>query len=302
MLAIIGSLALSNYTKLDRSPSDIDLVGDYDEIVAFMKKINCTTIYPIDEGKKLVGKSKDVIVEAEITWENSSAAELYALIADDPNSTQTDNLMFASLDMLYALKMTHRFKKNSPHFLKTMRDIQLMRQLGASIKDEHRAFYNRRKKETLNYKHPKLDQNKRDFFTDDVPYVYDHDSIHETVKLYEKPAYSYFKPDEAEVLTSKKLFDALPHEMRLAAVYEESCVLALERSQIPYPMTDKLKSFQMALGKVCTSITSGWFRTFAWENYDAAMALYYTATKDGYNYVDCFKHGLNNGVVTLHRK
>lgn len=301
MLVMIGSTALRMIgVDIKREPQDLDIVGSYDEVMNYLKQQNCHDIYPIDDCKKLVGKSDSLIIEAEITTPNSSAEQLYNLVLSTPDHYLVHNMIYPPLDVLYLLKMTHRFKKNSPHFTKTMRDIQRMRIHGAKIRPEHRDFYNARKAETLNYKHPKLNQNKKDFFTDDVPYIFDHDTIHQAVKLYAKPAYSYFKPDEAEVLTSKKMFDALPHEMKLAAVYEESCVLALERSQIPYPKTDQTRSFAMALMKVCTSITSGWFRTFAWENYDDVIKLYVECQSNGYGYVKSFLHGLDSGVVKLH--
>ncbi len=80
--------------------------------------------------------------------------------------------------------------------------------------------------------------------------------------------------------------------VRLAGVLEESYVLALERSQVPFkgklaPKT----SFMIALEKVCTSITSGWFREYAWENYNKVLALYDP------NYVKKFWEAVDNEVV-----
>jgi hypothetical protein len=302
MLAIIGSAALvAQNVELGRECGDLDLVGDYDDLISKLKAIGVSGITPFDNGKKIVARNKDTIFECEIAWPASTSEALYHLILSDSNSIKVEGYAYASLNVCYMLKMTHRFKKNSPHFLKTMRDIQLLRKLGAVI--EHEEFYQRRLKETLDYKHPKLNQSKKEFFTDDVPYTYDHDSIHEAIKLYDTPAYNLFKPNTTEVLTSRKLFDALDLQFRLAAVYEESCVLALERSQIPYPEMPRLKSFEIALGKVCTSITSGWFREFAWENYDNAMALYNFQTGIDQNYVDVFNRALEKGgVVKPHKK
>jgi hypothetical protein len=306
MLAVIGSAALKIHCSLDREPMDDDLLGDYDEIIAHLKLRESEFIMPIDSGKKMLGKcfrwnGRKVMVEAEITWPGSTSEELYHIILNDKKSVISGPFIYASADVLYLLKMTHRFKKNSPHFKKTMDDIKLLRKSGATVRPEHQEFYERRLKETLSYQHPKLNQSKKDFFTDDVPYKYDHDSIHKAVKLYGQPAYTYFKEDQSEVKVSKKLWNKLPYEIQLAAVYEESCVLALERSQIPYPKTDRFVSFQIALMKVCTSITSGWFREFAWENYDAVIELYKEATRNDYNYLDCFNYGLENGIVTNHK-
>jgi hypothetical protein len=70
-------------------------------------------------------------------------------------------------------------------------------------------------------------------------------------------------------------------------VYEESCVLALERSQIPFPDASPRKSFEYALMKVCTSITSGFFREWAWEHYDDVLALYNELGEN--DYIERFK-------------
>ena len=100
------------------------------------------------------------------------------------------------------------------------------------------------------------------------------------------------KADTAEVFCSKEKFLEAPEHIRLATVLEESYVLALERHQIPNnfePPRDR--SFLIALEKVCTSIASGWWREYAWENYDAVRALYNP------DYVDNFHAGLFVGFV-----
>ena len=177
-----------------------------------------------------------------------------------------------------------------------MRDIQTMRAMGATIRPEHEEFYKARMAWTYDYGHPKLNQSKGDFFTDDVPYIYDHDSIHEVVKHLSYPAYWYFKPADSEVAVSRTMFEGLSEEVKLYSVLEESYVLALERSQIPYPETDRKKSFDMALMKVCSSITSGWWREYAWENYDKVQAMY------NENYVNRFWEAERSGNVKPHNK
>lgn len=198
----------------------------------------------------------------------------------------------APLDVLYLLKMSHRFKKNSPHFKKTMMDILFMRSLGVGIPEELDEIYKLRQKESYDYSHPNLNVNSKDFFKgDEVPYVYDHDTIHQAIAVLGEPAYKSYMKDDSEVMTSKEKFFAQPKHVRLLGVYEEACVLALERSQIPFGddvdgPTPK-QSFLMALNKVCTSITSGYFREYAWENYSIVLKLYQRMGED--DYVERFK-------------
>lgn len=190
----------------------------------------------------------------------------------------------APLEVLYLLKMSHRYKKNSPHFFKTMNDIHYMRSLGASIPAELEDVFKLREKETYDYSHPNLDVKSRDFFKgDEVPYVYDHDTIHEAVAILGVPAYKSYMKDDSEVMTSKEKFFEQENHIRLLGVYEESCVLALERSQIPFNFeVPARQSFVIALSKVCTSITSGYFREYAYESFHVVMKFYESMGEDDY--------------------
>ncbi len=292
MLVMIGSNALKYHINIDRKPKDLDLVGPYNKVISFAKKCgDIRECYPFHNGKKYVIKTNSEIIEAEIAWDGSTASQLVHLVENDPNTIEKDGVLIPSLDVLFTLKMSHRFLKNSPHFLKTMRDIGVMQNLGAKIADIE--FFKRREKETYNYNHPKLNVAKTNFFSGDgVRYLYDHDSIHIAMAQLEKPAYKFYQPDNSEVNVSKKYFFEQPEFIRLFGVLEESYVLALERSQIPFgdKFTPK-KSFDIALMKVCTSITSGWFREYAWTNYDKVQMLY----RD--NYVERFWKAVDDGIV-----
>jgi hypothetical protein len=293
MICVVGSHAMNiQLLRLKgvqyRKPMDMDIVGSMDEVVEFANRnmTNITEQYPSKKGTKMIFKSMESVIpysnimEAEIAWDSTSAAALRDLILADPQTIYHDGLAYASLDICYMLKMTHRYLKNNPHFLKTMRDIHNLRSLGATIRPEHNKFFKQREKDTYWYAHPKLNKNKKDFFNGDgVKYVYDHDSIHESVKEGVFPAYTYFQSENAEVMCDMKKFFELPEQIRLNAVYEESCVLALERSIIPFG-TDYQKAFNMALEKVCTSITSGKFREYAWENYATVRGMFKAETFD----------------------
>lgn len=299
MLALIGSHATKRH-GLPRFPSDVDVVGTYDEVQQFIRQhvTKPSQIIPTERGKKVVAKGDGIIIEAEIAWPGSLAAELLSLIEADPSTEivkfEDTKVYVPSKDVLYMLKMSHRFLKNSPHFTKTMDDIRFLENAGARILPEHYDFFKRRETATYDYKHPALNVSKKSFFNGDgVEYTYDHDSIHEAIKVLDRPAYTFFKPLENEVMCSREMFDNLPHRIKLLAVLEESYTLALERSQIPFG--DKVSpttSFKMALEKVCTSITSGWFRAFAWNHYHEVMELF------DVRYVDRFWAAVAEGKVS----
>lgn len=230
-------------------------------------------------------------IEYDIAQPGDSTDQLIQYCEDLGNDliTTYPGDRIAPLDMLYLLKMSHRYKKNSPHFFKTMNDIHYMRSLGAKIPTELENVFKLREKETYDYSHPNLDVKSKDFFKgDEVPYVYDHDTIHEAVAVLGVPAYKSYMKDDSEVMTSKEKFFAQENHIRLLGVYEESCVLALERSQIPFNFeVPARQSFVMALSKVCTSITSGWFREYAWENFGVVMKFYDSMGET--DYIERFK-------------
>lgn len=306
-MLLIGGHALRYHVSsmpLNGRLKDYDFICTYEEFDKWAKynKKDVKECYPIDEGKKMVVKTVDTIYEFEIAWPDSTAKQLIDYCSKDPDCyglphtdwPGMDNVGVPSLHVLYTIKMSHRYLRNNPHFLKTMNDIKLMRKFGAMIPDSLTDWYKARQKETYWYKHPNLNQGKMGFFNpnEGVNYVYDHDSIHRAMAQLEMPAYEYYKGDSAEVLCDKKKFFALDEMTRLYGVLEESYVLAIERSQVPFPgKTSPKWSFLKALEKVCTSITSGWFREYAWENYNKVIELYNP------NYMDVFNQGIDKGIV-----
>lgn len=314
MLLIIGSEALRHFgVKMpERKRLDIDIIITKDSLAEHIRSVNpkkmkhsedASAVYVIGDDYL---SDKTIMYEYEVAWSGSAGADLLDLVAANPGKyaqewfINNEPVYFARPEVVLALKLSHRYKKNSPHFLKTLRDIQALRAAGFSVPKELKAWFKKREKETYNYKHPKLmGVKKGEFFSDDgISYVYDHDSIHEAVKTMDKPAYSRFQPDGEEIGTSKAMFFKCPLAVQLLAVLEEAYVLSLERAIIPFDMfgdAEKCRgAFDMALSKVCTSITSGWFREFSWENFDKVNQLYDP------EYVTRFSEAVSRGEVKPH--
>lgn len=285
-MIIIGS---NEYMKR-RSKKDVDIIMNYYEFVNFYSQFDSSEItdFSIEPYKYCHFKVGSMHYEIHLVQEDeqSTNAELLSYCENEDFIMKN-----APINVLYCIKMSHRFKKDSKHFHKTMADIKALRSMGANMDDPVLyEIFKRREIETYNYSHPVLDTTKSEFFDKrTVNYVYDHDSIHECVKMQSKPAYSYYMKDGAQVMTDEDKFKNCPERIKLMGVYEESCVLALERSQIPSNFSINPEvSFKIALEKVCTSITSGWFREYAWENYKKVMDIYVRAGKD--DYVKRFKN------------
>lgn len=319
-ILLIGSQALRDSNiEVGRPQLDFDFIATPEAAAAYVKNKLKDGLYPeakvqySEDAKYLyLFRGKDMpIIEFELAWPDSTALDLLERVDRRANGLTADITSFsdglviatASPKLVYALKMSHRFKKNSTHFKKTRDDILLLRRLGhGKLPIRMGEWYKARVKETYSYKHPKLQGvSKADFFKDDgISYVYDHDAIHWAVNHLPDPAYRYFQPDGEEIGTSKEEFFKATRVVQLLAVLEESYVLSLERAIIPYNLWDNeaacRRAFETALEKVCTSITSGWFRTFAWENYDIVRGMY------DIEYVKRFKVRADHGLIKLHVK
>lgn len=308
MLLIGSRAAIVRGVQLGRSPSDTDVIATPSETRSLIRMLHgereVKSAHPVGDGNKTLIVTKSLgRIEVETAWVDSTGASL-------TNWSLQDSIASSILcgrwpvavptgDVLLTLKMSHRYRKDSPHFNKTRTDILALRAAGFSVPPHLKDWLKQREKETYAYAHPKLNQSKMGFFAGDgVPYIYDHDSIHCAMAINAGlPAYTLYQKDGSEVAVDKRKWDALPIETQVASVVEESLVLALERSQIPAPggLTPDA-AFDRALMKVCTSITSGWWREFAWEHYDDARAMRQRVI--GWrNYTTLFRVALARGIV-----
>ncbi|GBC03328.1 hypothetical protein RclHR1_05070012 [Rhizophagus clarus] len=94
-----------------------------------------------------------------------------------------------------------------------------------------------------------------------------HDDLHELVKYGDHPIYQSLKEDQSKAWIKKSLFEKLDHQSKLNCVKEEAMVIALERFLIPMISKNQEKSYKLALARICTTLTKGWFRKFAIDNY-----------------------------------
>jgi len=254
------------------------------------------------------GKPVELIVAAP--------GSAYELALDYPASCKTifvagEEIPCAQLKLIAALKKAHLVtdKRWYHHireysYLKKLLDTPHVKP--SQWDDKLRAIFKLHRVEVAKKKHPKLNQSKQDFFGQKESYnIFDHDSIHVAVAHPRPPAYLSYKGD-AEVWCEKSKWDAISHAEKIRGVVEEACVLALERSIIPALFQDEKaerqiafvgekRAFEMAVMKVSTTITSGWFREFAIENHDEVMA-------NKPDYTKAFFEGIGLGIVKKFEK
>ena len=132
-------------------------------------------------------------------------------------------------------------------------------------------------KEAYPQGNPKLNQTNEMFFDDPVKKVYDHDFLHELYAYEDRPMFEKLKRPEQFNLAwcTKDLWDKLSQTQKLQCVAEETYVIATERFMVPnnwnYPTK---KAYYFALKKVCTTLTSGWFRDFAIDNFPQVFEMF----------------------------
>ena len=108
-----------------------------------------------------------------------------------------------------------------------------------------------------------------------------------TVSLKQLPAYTKYMKDNADVMTDLDKFFQQNFQTQILGVIEETMVLALERFCFQ-PKNQLLLSssghhqvklpkyaFEFCLKKVCTTITSGYFREFSYVYYFEALKVYH---------------------------
>lgn len=164
------------------------------------------------------------------------------------------------------------FDKHITHYHKYLADFKNF------LTGDTLAFLEERTKLTLEQYpqvKPNLNQSVQDFFDDAVTKVYNHDRLHELFAYEDKPMYTKLQTNPEKAWCSEKLWYTLNHQQQLQCVAEETMVIATERFLVPknWEFPSKL-AYMKALKKVCTTLTSGYFRSFAIDYYPEVISLY----------------------------
>ena len=302
-MLMIGSRAASlRMPNFPRKCVDFDWICTKEEFDSWLnknqEKVGATKIYELPEFNKWIVEGQ-TNCEFEIIKPGTSAELLDKLVKEDPETLETPFGLVPSISAIFAIKDSHKYKKfetprGCANWYKHAIDWHMMRNAGAEIKPEYQEFVKLRSKETYTNKLPKLNVNKDEFFNGDgVNYVYDHDSIHRSVALFSQPAYTMYMKDGEQVMCDKDKFFSLPREVQLAGIIEESSVLAIERAMVPHGIWSAKYAWTFALSKVCSSITSGWFRKFGYDNLLEILNMYPE------NYWENFQKDVASGKVIL---
>jgi|GEM_PF-3600826 len=296
--ALIGSAA---YREVFSDNQDIDLLADQDFATWLLFQYPAETTQELPLATTYMTKIDDKIVEVRVPHPGTAHAKVLELATG-----QIEILDFkvcqVSLPMLAALKKSHlivphRWERHIEQYsrIKGMLGVEKFKpsEWGPQVE----AVYKQHRAEILQFAkpHPKLNTQKNYFFEEASYKVFDHDTIHQAIALGPVPAYTLMQ--DGEVWCSREKWDGLTQQQKLHCAQEEASVLALERSIIPALFLGKTFrgaqwAYEYALSKVCTTITSGWFREFAIEHYDFVKE----ARPD---FVGMFFDGIKNKTVKI---
>lgn len=200
-------------------------------------------------------------------------------------TVKIDGNLYATVDALYTIKCSHLGWAN-PKWNKHKRDILLLKHNGAKLIHElYKALVEFWKIELSDKSWLSLNQTKREFFTDNVVYIYDHDYLHELVAYPNQPIYIHCLKENHEILIDKTKFDKLSFEQQIRMFREEISVIAIERWIVNPKAKGRyswMKAYPLALEKTITSLTKGWATEFIVLNLEHFV-------KPDYSY---FKHCL----------
>jgi hypothetical protein len=176
------------------------------------------------------------------------------------------------VEYLYAIKRSHihrplNFSKHIIHLHKLKPLVTF------PLSDECQNFLKERTRLTkLKWpdRTPSLNKSNDEFFDDYVKKEYVHDDIHKVVAFGSIPVYEKMKRDFSQAKCEKDMWMMLSHQDKIRCVQEEAMVISLERFIITKKLNPKL-AYYKAVEKICTNLTSGWFRDFAIDNWDQVI-------------------------------
>lgn len=307
-MLVVGSKALKyRFPRLSREVKDVDIIAYESEVsdlqlqlcpTKITKTPELITFYSIQNRNEIFDKANVEILIAD----KSDSLKMYLIYQ---KLTLGDDL-FAASEILYSLKKSHI---NFPvKFEKHIEDYTFLNAFFSGI-DKLSKVTKINFKETESrlgrLKTPSLNKSVDQFFDQSKSFVksyFVHDHIHQAVSHYEQPLYLGMQKDTNMAKCDKDLWNQFTFEDKCKCVLEEAYVIALERKILPVIYGDSKQWFsadealRWSLKRICTTLTSGWFRQFATDNYHYILKMY------NENYVTDFldkvdKRSILRGVV-----
>jgi hypothetical protein len=297
-MLIVGSKALKHYyPDFPRKVNDIDLIGFKKNAEILIKLLDPLTIKETNNTILLKNiQNKNDLYDTDnveiLLADNSKSLKMYL-------DYDKDNL-FASKEVLFSIKKSHihfpiKFKKHIHDYCFLNDKLDGIDKLESITEINYQETEERFGK----LKTPNLNVSVNEFFDQSKDYVqpiFIHDDVHKIMAHYDKPLYQKMQNEKNKAKCDRTLWTIFSFEEKCLCVLEEAYVIALERKILPmlfkggkYFSSDE--SFDWALSRICTNLTSGWFREFATNNYFTIKMLYNN------KYVEKFLTAYENGDI-----
>lgn len=217
------------------------------------------------QGWDIRPKDIDIWSDQPLGKEQGDTCLIPSKILELVPTVNIDGVLYANIDALYTIKCSHLGWAN-PKWSKHKQDVLLLKHKGATLIPElYKSLVEFWRVELNDKNWLSLNQTKKEFFTDNVVYVHDHDYLHELVAYPNKPMYTHCLKENHDVLIDKVKFDKLQFEQQIRMFREEISVIAIERWIVNPKAKGKysfMKAYPMALEKTITSLTKGWATEF----------------------------------------
>ena len=304
-MLVIGSVAAKYWIPSFRQHQDMDVWALPHDFFAWYDHHlpNLAKVIPQENPNKLFVHYNDngnlLKMEVRLLTEGGPHMEMYKANASAATIYKANTeWSVASLKTLLKLKRSHiehplRWQKHIEDYSVLLKEYNKFKRYYDEHQDNERleAAYKTLYKMTndkLGTTKVNLNMSNEEFFAQSQEYikrVYDHDSLHRAVMFYDAPLYERMKDDKSRAMCSKRLWETFSELDKVRAVQEESMVIALERRVLPRILKGKAydakKAYDYALMRICTNLTSGWFRDFAIDHWVECSQL-------GFDYVSRF--------------
>lgn len=300
---VVGSKALKyRFPEIKRQVKDVDVVAYLDDVGRLQSMLLPNRIV----------KTEWVVSFIDIQNKNEifDKPNVEILLADKSDSLRkylvyqklkSNDELFACAEILYSLKKSHihfpiKFEKHINDFIFLNRYFS-----GVDVlKDITKLKFLETEERLGKLKTPSLNKSVSSFFEQSKSYVksyFIHDDMHKAVAHYDAPLYLRMQRDSTKAACDKILWEKFTYEDKCKCVLEEAYVIALERKVLPSLFGDAKQwtsaeaALNWALMRICTTLCSGWFRSFATENYDKIRLLANS------NYVEDFLLKFEQGKI-----
>jgi hypothetical protein len=298
-MLIVGSKAFCKIFNSDRSINDIDIIGTKKHADILVKKLKPKKIKDENGLISLISIDKNSDFDKE---------NLEILVSDDSVSLKSyleyegnpKELKYASAEVLFSLKKSHihfpiKFSKHISDYCKLYDHLNGVDVLSGITKINFTETENRIGK----LKTPSLNKSVKKFFGQSnglVKSYFIHDDMHMAVAHYDRPLYERMQKDLELAKCDKNLWNDFSFEDKCKCVLEEAYVISLERKILPMlfgkgTLISSLDSLDWALMRICTTLCSGWFRSFATDNFFRIKQF------SNLNYVEDFLEKYQNGEI-----